>query len=264
MEERISSVQNPRVKNLVRLREGNHRRRQKRFLVEGYREIRRAALCDWPIESIFFCEDLFKHPESFELLHELEEKGIEIVQMTEGPFNKAAYRQGPDGLLAVAVQKMWDLEDRCLPENPLLLVLEGIEKPGNLGAIFRTANASGADAVIVTESVTDPFNPNTIRASQGAFFQLPFTCTDNPTAIAFLKDRNITPVPTSPGAESLLWDAPLDQPVALILGTEDTGLGPDWMTAFKSYKLPMKGVTDSLNVASSAAIVLFEAVRQRT
>ncbi|MEX0325755.1 MAG: TrmH family RNA methyltransferase [Puniceicoccaceae bacterium] len=263
MPEHITSAQNPRVKNLVRLRDGSHRRRQQRFLVEGYREIQRAMACDWPLETVFFCDQLFKHPESFELLHQVEDSGIEVVQLAEGPFAKAAFRQGPDGLLAVARQKSWKLEELQLSSNPLLIVLEGLEKPGNLGAIFRTANAAGAEAIILTEAVTDPCNPNTIRASQGAFFQVPFCSTDNTSLMLFLKERDIRPVPTSPAAEKLLWDVPLHGPVAIVLGTEDDGLSEDWLKGYPACKLPMAGITDSLNVASAAAIALFEAVRQR-
>lgn len=264
MPEQITSAQNPRVKNLVRLRDGSHRRRQQRFLVEGYREIERAMSCDWPLETIFFCDALFKHPDSFDLLHKAEESGTEIVQLAEGPFTKAAFRQGPDGLLAVAHQKSWKLEELQLSDNPLLIVLEGLEKPGNLGAIFRTANAAGAEAIILTEAVTDPCNPNTIRASQGAFFQVPFCTTDNTSLTLFLEERNIRPVPTSPSGDALLWDAPLHKPVAIVLGTEDDGLSEDWLKGNTTYKLPMAGVTDSLNVAAATAVALFEAVRQRS
>ena len=264
MPEFITSVQNPRVKNLVRLREGNHRRRQKRFLIEGFREISRALECGWPLETLFFCEDLFKHPDSFELLHSTEEAGIEIVQMSEDPFGKSAFRQGPDGLLAVGLQKQWTLEELPVSAVPLLVVLESIEKPGNLGAIFRTANAAGADALILANPVTDPFNPNTVRASQGAFFQLPFCCTDNADLFLFLEERKIHPILTSPDATRNLWDADLRQPVALVLGSEDDGLSKDWLDSFAAYRLPMKGVTDSLNVSSMAAVSLFEAVRQRS
>lgn len=203
------------------------------------------------------------HPDTFDLLHEIEESGIELVQMAEGPFAKAAFRQGPDGLLAVARQRNRQLEDLGLSANPLLVILEGIEKPGNLGAIFRTANAAGADAIILTEAVTDPYNPNTVRASQGAFFQVPFCSTDNTSLMLFLEERQINVVPTSPGAENLLWDAPLQGPSAIVFGTEDEGLSKDWLTGYAPYKLPMAGVTDSLNVASTTAIALFEAVRQR-
>jgi len=264
MAEVISSIHNPRVKNLVRLREGSHRKRQKRFLVEGFREIERAHECGWPLETLFFCEDLFKQDESFDLLHALEEAGVELVRLSEDPYVKAAYRQGPDGLLAVAVCREWSLEDLPLSQNPLLVIVEAIEKPGNLGAIFRTANAAGANALIITDPVTDPFNPNTVRASQGAFFQLPFSCTDNAGAFVFLEQRQITPIVTSPAATRTLWEAELDKPSAIILGAEDTGLSPEWMDNFPSYRLPMRGVTDSLNVASMAAVALFEAVRQRS
>jgi TrmH family RNA methyltransferase len=264
MPETIRSVQNPRVKNLVRLRNGGHRKRQQRFIVEGFREIQRALSCGWPVESLFFCEDLFKTEEAFDILHAAEEAGIEVVQMTIGPFQKAAYREGADGLLSVALTRELSIDDLKLADPCLLVVVEGIEKPGNLGAILRTANAAGADALVITDPVTDPFNPNTIRASQGAFFDLPFCLTDNATVIDFLERRDINPVLTSPSADKNIWEADLKRPSALVFGSEDRGLSNDWLQNFSSYKLPMQGVTDSLNVASSAAVVLFEAVRQRS
>lgn len=263
MAEVISSIQNPRVKNLVRLREGNHRRRQGRFLIEGFREIQRAIRCDWPVETLFFCDDLFKHAESFDLVQDAEQAGIEVVQMSENAFAKSAYRQGPDGLLAVAVQKLRTLEELELSATPLIVVLEAIEKPGNLGAIFRTANAAGAEALILTETVTDPFNPNTVRSAQGAFFDLPFACSDNASVLNFLEKHKVVPVVTSPSADKLLWDTDMKGPTAIVLGSEDDGLSSDWLDNFTQCKLPMQGITDSLNVASTAAIALFEANRQR-
>lgn len=263
MAEVISSIQNPRVKNLVRLRDGNHRRRQSRFLIEGFREIQRAIRCKWPMETLFFCEELFKHGDSFDLVQDAEENGIELVQMSASAFAKSAYRQGPDGLLAVAIQSQRQLDELKLSENPLLVILEAIEKPGNLGAIFRTANAAGAEALILTETVTDPFNPNTVRSAQGAFFDLPFACSDNATVMEFLRNNRIQPVATSPAAEKLLWEVDLTGPTALVLGSEESGLSADWLETPRACKLPMQGVTDSLNVASTAAIALFEARRQR-
>jgi len=263
MAETISSVQNPRVKNLVRLRHGGHRKRQRKFLIEGLREISRAIECGWELDTLFFCEDLFKSAEAFDLLHLAEEKAIELIRMTVDPFTKSAYRQGADGLLAVAGQREGSLDQLHLGTSPLLVVVESIEKPGNLGAIFRTADAAGADALIITGAVTDPFNPNCIRASQGAFFSLPFCCSDNATTIDFLERSGILPVPTSPDASRYLWEVDLRLPVAVVFGSEDDGLSADWLQNFSPCKLPMKGITDSLNVASTVAITLFEAVRQR-
>ncbi len=263
MPEVISSVQNPRVKNLVRLRTGTHRRRQQRFLIEGHREISRAIRCGWPLESLFFCEDLFKAAGSFDLLHEAEDREIELVQLTSDAFLKAAYRQGADGFLAVCKQVRTRLDDLKLNNCPLVVVVESIEKPGNLGAIFRAADAAGADALVMTGKATDPFNPNCIRASQGAFFDLPFCFADNAELIAFLQARSFQIVATTPKAEKLLWEADMTSSTAIILGSEDDGLSKDWLAECASYKLPMQGVTDSLNVASTASIALFEAVRQR-
>ena len=264
MSELISSVHNPRVKNLVRLRSGSHRRRQERFLVEGYREISRAIARNWPVETLFFCPELFKAADSFDLVHLIEESNVEVVQMTANAFLKAAYREGADGLLSVCQQARRHLDDLVLGPNPLLVVVEAVEKPGNLGAIFRTADAAGADALIVTEAVADPYNPNCIRASQGALFSLPFCLTDNVSLMEFLERHRIGIIVTSPGSERLIWDADMSQPSAIVLGAEDTGLSRDWLDSYASFKLPMKGTTDSLNVASMASIALFEAVRQRT
>lgn len=264
MFETISSVQNPRIKNLVRLRESTHRRRQSRFLVEGLREIDRAASCHWPLETLFFCEEMFKDPTAWDLVHRLGETSLELVRLSPHAFAKSSHRQGPDGLLAVARQKAASLRELPLSDPALLVVLEAVEKPGNIGAVFRTANAAGADALVITEGHADPFNPNVIRSSQGAFFQLPFACTDNVELLDFLESRAISPIALSPSGDETLWEADLTIPAALLLGTEKTGLSRDWMEAARSFRLPMKGLSDSLNVASAAAVALFEAVRQRS
>lgn len=263
MFESIQSVQNTRVKNLVRLREGTHRRRQSRFLVEGAREFQRALACGWPMESLFFCEDLFKAETSYTLLEKAESAGLEVIRLSTEAFAKAAFRQGPDGILATGIQRQRSLQELPLSGRPLFVILESIEKPGNIGAVFRTAGAAGADALVITNPVTDPYNPNAIRASQGTFFEIPFCCTGNEDLILFLEARQITPILTSPDGEQNLWEADLRGPVAILLGSEDTGLSRDWLDAFPAWKLPMKGCTDSLNVASTAAIALFETVRQR-
>ena len=264
MFESISSVHNPRIKNLVRLRDGHHRRRQNRFLIEGFREIQRALLAHWPLECLFFCEDLFTEPEAYDLLESLDSRSCEILRLSPQAFRKCAFRQGPDGLLATATQRLTPLDQLPLSPTPLLVVLEAVEKPGNVGAVFRSANAAGADALILANPVTDPFNPNAIRASQGAFFQLPFAQATNAELLPFLASRGISPIPTSPNGDSLLWEAPLREATALLLGTEETGLSRLWLEGKTSYRLPMKGTTDSLNLASTATVALFEAVRQRS
>jgi len=263
--ERINSLQNPRIKNLVRLRDASHRRRQERFLIEGHRELSRALSADWPIESVFFCEDAFTNPDSFDLLEQIESSSIEMVPVSRQPFQKAAFRQNPDGWLAVANAKSTALSNLAPEAAPFYLVLEGLEKPGNLGAIFRSANAAGCDAIILSNPLADPFNPSVIRASQGAFFDQPFCISDNETVQDFLESNEINTVALTPRGQTDFWQIPLRQPVALVLGTEDAGLTQDWLAFPKAIhaSIPMRGITDSLNVAATAAVACFETRRQR-
>jgi len=264
MPEAITSVHNPRIKNLVRLREGSHRRRQHAFLIEGVRELDRAAACQWPLHTVYFCEELFPSETPWPLLQSLEKAGVELVRLGRDAFLKSAYRQHPDGILAVAEQVTHPLDSLRLSPVPLIVVLEQVEKPGNIGAAIRTANAAGADALILSEPKTDIFNPNVIRASQGAFFSTPFATTDNVTLVDYLERRSIQPLPLTPEGRKNLWEAPLTHPTALILGSEEAGLSRDWREGFTGYHLPMSGVSDSLNVSATVAVALFEAVRQRT
>lgn len=261
----IISPQNPRVKNLVRLREANHRRRQQRFLIEGFREIKRASQRSWPIETLFFCPERFvDKTASFDLVEQIAESS-ECVQLGEEAFRKAAYREGPDGLLATAQTKNLNPADLPLPANaPLILILEALEKPGNLGAILRTANGGGIDAVIISNPVTDVFNPNVIRASQGALFDIPFAISDNETVQDFLERGKFTVHVTTPSADKVLWNADFSGKSAIVLGSEDQGLSEDWLNNdFLPVSIPMQGITDSLNVSATAAVLVFEALRQR-
>ncbi|MDP0500035.1 MAG: RNA methyltransferase [Verrucomicrobiota bacterium JB022] len=271
----IQSVQNPRVKNLVRLGDARHRRRQERFLIEGRREVTRALECSWPLETVFFCPERFKAPAQNELdaltvVERAEDKGAEVVQLSPEAFDKVCYREGPDGLLAVAISQerpLADLQARLagLDHPALVLVAEAVEKPGNLGALLRTADAAGVDAVVVCDSRTDLFNPNAIRASQGAIFSLPCYLAETRDLRPLLREAGIVPVATTPRAEKTIWEQDLRQPIALVLGAEDIGLSEDWLDGQTlTAKLPMRGVTDSLNVSVAAALVIFEAVRQRS
>jgi len=264
MFESIRSLQNPRIKNLVRLREGTHRRRQQRFLIEGIREVERAVACDWPLESLFFCDAWFSEEAGFRLLEAVSDRGVEVISLSREAFAKVSLRKGPDGILAVGVQRNIELNDLEPGPQAFLIILESLEKPGNIGAVFRTASAAGADALLITEPLTDPYSPQCIRSSQGAFFEMPFLSTDNTTLALFLEEYGIQPIALAPEGSAELWEADLRGPVALVLGAEDTGLSPDWLECGTTYRIPMKGITDSLNVASAAAVAAFEVVRQRS
>lgn len=263
----IQSTANPRVKNLVRLREARHRRRQGLFLIEGLRECQRARAAKWPLETLFFCPELFGEEAAFDLVHGLEAAGTEVVQLAEHVFAKAAYREGPDGFLAVAKMQDRALDQLSLSPAPFLLVAEGVEKPGNLGALLRSADAAGVDALLAADPVTDLYNPNAIRASQGAFFHCPWAVGRSPDLLAWQKSAlpEAQVIVTTPQAERLLWEVDLTKPTLLAVGAEDVGLTSAWLDAPHAVpvRLPMQGVTDSLNVSVAAGIALFEAVRQR-
>lgn len=261
------------MKNLVRLHEGAHRRKQMRFLIEGRREIERALLAGITLEEIYYCPDLYKVADYLAqeedtpdaLLAKASAAAIPLCEMAPAPFEKISFREGPDGLIALAVYRERSLESLSLPERPLIMLVEQIEKPGNLGALLRTAGAAGVHAVLITDPVTDLFNPNVIRASQGVCFSLPIAITTNALAREWLHTHGITPYATTPAATSAWHEADLRQSAALLLGSEKDGLSPFWLQAPEVHPIgiPMAGLADSLNVAAAAAIVLFEAVRQR-
>ncbi len=260
----ITSPQNARLKNLVRLRDARHRRRSGYFLIEGEREVARALATGWPLTALFFCPDFFVAPGAMDLVDRLVDAGVEAVQVAPQAFSKIAYREGPDGFLLLAPTRHRLLEELSPADPALLVVVESVEKPGNLGALMRTANAAGADAVIVCDPVCDPFSPNAIRASQGAFFDLPLVIASASDALAWLNRRQIQPVATSPAGSELLWEVDLATPVAVVFGAESTGLRGQWFQPpGRVGKLPIAGITDSLNVGVAAGIVLFEAIRQR-
>ena len=260
----VRSLKNPTVKNLVRLRNGHHRRRQNRFLIEGKRELSRALQKDVPLEEVFFATEFFREAEDTGIVERASAAGSRITRLSKEAFLKCAYRENPDGLLGVC--RMWEKRLHDIPDNPcpLILIIEHIEKPGNLGTLIRTANAAGVDALIVTDPVSDIFNPNVIRASQGSFFDVLAVVTDNPSCLTWLKNRNIAIVASSPGAPASLWSADFSNPTAILLGSELAGLSEFWReNSSLQVSIPMHGIADSLNVAAAAAVLLFEALRQR-
>ena len=185
--------------------------------------------------------------------------------MSEDAFNKATYREGPDGIIAIAKQQRHSIHELNVSDAPLLLVLEGIEKPGNLGAILRSAEGAGADAVILVDCVLDLYNPNAIRSSQGLVFALPIICTEQNFLAEWLTAHKIQTIATTPDTENLHWDIDYRLPTALFFGSESDGLSDLWLSRTdQRIRIPMAGRADSLNVAAAAAVCLYEARRQRS
>jgi len=261
----ITSLSNDRIKRLVRLRNRRERDRSRHFLVEGFRELRRAAAAGVVFDEVYACPDLFLGENEADLLDRFREAGAEVFEVAEAPFRKASYRDRPEGLLGVARQFEVGLNRLSLPDDPLLLIAESIEKPGNLGTMLRTAQAAGADAVIVCDPATDPFNPNVVRASLGTLFEVPLAVAPSGETIAWLKDRGIASFAATPSADTPHHAADLTGPAALVIGSEQYGLTETWLEgASERIVIPMPGSVDSLNAAMSAGILLFEAVRQRS
>ncbi len=262
--EKISSLQNPRVKQLVRLRDRRPRDEAGVFLVEGYREIRRALEKRVALTELYFSPEWFLGENEPALLAQAEAAGATLFELTREAFAKVAYRERPDGLLAVAPQWKRALADLKLSAAPFLLVVEAIEKPGNLGTILRSADAAGCDAVIVCDPVTDVFNPNVVRASTGVLFAVPLVVAESARVLAWLRENKIRAVATTPAAETIHSDADLRGPLAIVMGSEQYGLSEFWLkNADLPVRIPMAGQADSLNVAMATIITLFEAVRQR-
>ena len=255
MAELLTSAQNPKFKRLVALREKSRLRRDEGvFVVEGRRELEHCAEAGFEVETVFVCRDIFpgevSAPQVFELSKEL--------------YAKVAYREGTEGVMAIVKSRELGLEDLQLGPRPLVMVLEGVEKPGNLGAVLRSADAAGADAVIVCDPLTDLWNPNLIRASIGAVFTVPTVCCSSADAIVWLKARGIRILTAQLQDSSAYYDCDMTGPTAIVMGTEATGLTEPWRQAADAHVLiPMLGRLDSLNVSVSAAILLYEAVRQR-
>ncbi len=266
--EQITSFQNPKVKNLLQLQEKSSvRREQGLFVVEGRRELEHCIEAGYKVRTVFWCPEIAGTEAGNDVLESSfsglsrESLGIEVPAAL---YRKMAYREGTEGIIAEVEAKHLSLNDLNLPENPLIVVLESVEKPGNLGAVLRSADAAGASAVIVCDPLTDLYNPNLIRASIGAVFTVPVVAVSSEEAIAFLKGRGIAILTAQLQDSSLYYDTDMRRGVAIVMGTESTGLTDAWRQAADAHiRIPMLGRLDSLNVSVSAAILLFEAVRQR-
>ncbi|MFI3290460.1 MAG: TrmH family RNA methyltransferase [Opitutales bacterium] len=259
MQEIIQSRQNPRVKMLSKLQERSGRRDLGRFAIEGLRELQRAILAETPIEEIYFCPELFKSKEHNSFIETLPEN-IELCQLGKSAFEKVSNRQGCDGILAVSLQWSTQLSDiEFNPNMPtLILIAVGIEKPGNLGALLRSANAVKADAVILADSVVDLFNPAVIRSSQGALFSMQIANASHKDTVKFLDKHNIKPCAMALQNSNIIWQQDLSGSIAIIVGSEKDGLSQEWIESSATIKLPMYDSADSLNVNVAAAIALYE------
>jgi TrmH family RNA methyltransferase len=263
-EEIIQSRQNPRIQAVARLRDRPERETRGLFIAEGLRELGRAFEKKIKIEEVYFCPEMFRGSEAAELVTRCRAERIICCEVGRSAFEKMSGREGPDGLLGVA--KTWDcsLTQLKLSAAPLLLVAESVEKPGNLGALLRTADSAGCDALIICDPVTDVFNPNVVRSSQGAVFSVPVAVCSSTEAAAWLRSNKIKTLATTPAATKTFWDVDAKNPTALLLGSEKDGLSEFWLKgADEKISIPQAGLSDSLNVSMAAAIVLFEAVRQR-
>lgn len=260
----ISSLQNERVKQVVKLRDRGTRDETGLMLIEGYRETKRALDNDARPAAFFFCRPLFLGTNEDALLARAAEAGADLFDCTEPVFRKISYRDRPDGLLAVAPAVRRTLDDLHLPPDPLLLVMEQVEKPGNLGTMLRSADAAGVHAVIVCDRCTDVFNPNAVRASIGTIFTVPVVEAASGEAIDWLRARGIRILAATPSADRLHTECDLVRGVAIAVGSEQYGLTGRWMEgADERVRIPMLGQCDSLNVAAAATILVYEAVRQR-
>lgn len=262
--EKISSLQNPRIKNIQKLTaKSRERKAQNLFVIEGARELSLALAGNCCLDSVFVCPELFAKSDYPEVLNSIDPKIR--VELAPAVFEKIAYRESSDGILALACPKEHSLNELRLSENPFIIVLESVEKPGNLGAILRTADAAGVDAVIICDPLTDMYNPNVIRSSIGCIFTVPVAIANNTETLEFLKKKNIQSFAAELQASQWYQDTNFTKPSAIIMGTEADGLTDFWLKhATSRIKIPMRGKIDSLNVSISTAVITFEAIRQRS
>ena len=257
----ITSIQNPFIKSLVQLKEKAKLRKQTgTFLIEGLRELSLALKGNYEIETILFLPELIGKYQIYKLVNQ----STETIEISKEVYQKLAYRDTTEGIIAIAKTKSLLLSDLKLSENPLILVAESLEKPGNIGAILRTADAANLDAVIIANPKSDIYNPNVVRSSVGCLFTNNIATGTTSEIIAFLKEKNIRFFSATLQNSIAYHTQDYTLPTALVVGTEATGLSEEWrVAATQNINIPMQGQIDSMNVSVAAAILIFEAKRQR-
>jgi TrmH family RNA methyltransferase len=253
----ITSLQNPKVKYIVKLREDKRQRQKDEvMLVEGYDELTLALSSGLKPQSLLTAPELVSRS--------IDIPSADVTTVTRAVFEKISYRDNPDGWLGIFPIPKTALEDLNLSDTPLVIVAESVEKPGNLGAILRTADAAKVDAVIVCDPRVDLWNPNVVRASRGAVFTIPTVEAESQNALAWLRSRKMRVLAATPSAEVLYTAVDLKEPIAITVGTEDEGLTDFWMqNADIKVQIPMMGKINSLNVSIATALITYEAIRQR-
>lgn len=262
MIETITSAQNPKIKLLLQLQQkSSERRKAGLFVVEGRRELMHCMEAGYEVDTVFWCPSVEVGTEPMPSLPE----GVRLFEVSKEVYERVAYRGSTEGVIAEVRIRPLTLADLSLGESPLVVIVERVEKPGNLGAILRSADAAGVDAVIVCDPLTDLYNPNLIRSSVGGFFSVPSVACTSEECIAFLKSRGIQILTAQLQDSSLYYDTDMRRPTAIVMGTEATGLTDQWRKAADAHiRIPMLGRIDSLNVSVSAAVLMYEAVRQRS
>ena len=264
----LTSLQNPCVKGVIRLRDRRERDDTGMFIIEGYRELLRAVDAGHAIDTLYICPQLFLGTNEHALISRITARGTPLYECSEPVFRKISYRDRPDGLVAAAKKKHLSIDDleKMIPKGkpPFLVIAEAIEKPGNLGTILRSSDAVHVDGLIVCDQCTDIHNPNVVRASVGTLFTVPVCEASSKDSLSWLKQRGIKVVAATPAAKEEFTAVDLSGPIAIAVGTEQLGLSDLWMQeADIQVRIPMCGVADSLNVAMATTLLLYEVHRQR-
>lgn len=258
--DKITSVKNTRIKNFQHLQKARERKEQNVFIIEGIKEIEKVVKSGYRFKSVYFCPAII----SSEAVLALIPSATDFFETSKEVYDKIAYRENSGGIVALVTPRSHQLNELQLPKTPLILVLESVEKPGNLGALLRTADAAGVDAVIVCDPQTDVYNPNAIRSSIGCVFTVPIAVSDSQETITWLQENNVNIYCTYLQAAKPYHQTDFTLSSAIVMGTEATGITKQWVdAATHNIIIPMQGAADSLNVSTAAAVVIFEACRQR-
>lgn len=261
----ITSVQNPRIKAAVRLRDARHRQKARRIVIDGRREIERALIGGVEIDEVFISAVRAADAQGQRLLSALHGRGTGLFDVSDEVFERLAFGGRSEGIVATAPTPDRSLERLRPTQGAAIAVLVGLEKPGNVGAVMRSADGAGLGGVIVADAGTDLFNPNTIRASLGTVFTLPVAADTGEAVAAWLVEKGYRPIVTRPDAAQLYTEVDMTGPVAIVLGAESTGLSAAWSRLpGTAVRLPMRGAADSLNVSAAAAVLFYEALQQRS